>query len=67
MAEKKPYKPSPAPKITTRLWSTEVAEMDRIEGVDLIRKDPVYVFSNGRQFTERDPYEPPDVPQDPQP
>lgn len=65
---KKPYVPSPAPRMTHRLWSTEVAmaeARDNVDGIDLVVKDPVYLMSNGRKFYERDPYEPPDVPADP--
>ena len=62
----KPYKPAPAPKTTERLWSTEVALAEAMEGVDPMRPRPVYRFANGRTFTERNPYEPPDVPPDPE-
>lgn len=62
-----PYRPSPAPKITTRLWSSEVALVEAATGVDVLAKDPAYVFSNGRKFEERAPYEAPDLPEEPTP
>lgn len=61
-----PYTPAPPPKFTTRLWSSEVAQVEAQEGVNPLAKDPAYRFNNGRTFTERAPYEPPDVPAEPE-
>lgn len=58
-----PYTPSPPPKTTSRLWSSEVERVQAQEGVDPLAKDPTYVFNNGRRFTEKAPYEAPDLPE----
>lgn len=67
MATRPPYKPAPAPKVSERLWSTEVAQVESAEGLDPFKRDPVYRFNNGRSFAERAPYEAPDLPEEPLP
>jgi hypothetical protein len=49
----------PRVRVTQRLWSEEVALAEATEPVK--PKDTTYEFSNGRRFTERQPYEPPDA------
>lgn len=50
--------PAPDPrtvvKVTTKLWSDEVAIADAAKGVQ--PKDVAYDFSNGRRFTDPSPY-----------
>jgi hypothetical protein len=60
-----PYTPSPPPKVSERLWSAEVALAEAVEGVDPLRKDDTYRFSNGRRFSESEPYAAPDLPETP--
>lgn len=61
-----PYTPPPPPKSSTRLWSSEVALVEAATGVDPLAKDTAYQFNNGRRFTERAPYEEPDLPTEPE-
>lgn len=50
-------------KTSTRLWSSEVAQVEAAEGVDPLKRDQAYEFSNGRKFVaETNPYEPPQQP-----
>lgn len=53
-----PTSPDPNVKMSTRLWSTEVAIVEAAEGEDLQKRETAYEFSNGRRFVrEADPYE----------
>lgn len=53
--------PNPPVKMSTRLWSAEVAAVEASEGIDPLKRDIAYEFSNGRKFVaETDPYATPD-------
>lgn len=58
------------PNVTSsnRLWSSEVAAAEAAEGIDPLKRDPAYVFGNGRKFVaETNPYESTDPNQPPAP
>jgi hypothetical protein len=47
-------------KTSNRLWSSEVAQVEAAEGIDPLKRDPAYEFSNGRKFVaEVNPYDEP--------